>query len=711
LPGWVRQWEFWLVIGLAGLFRIPPLARSPFGSDDALLFLEAIRAVHDHLLPATSIFNSLLALNMPFYTWLLLPFATHPLGMAIVTDVADILTVGGLYLFGARYFGRVAGLVAGLLYATAMYPTWFSLFIWEPTVVPPLLLGVFITLYLGVVDGKRHWLPYHAILLAALIQVYPLAATILPLTLVGILLGWRAIHWLDIPLALIGPVLLFIPTYLFELASGGYDLHVYQQYLHTPPRIDSQVFEMLQQAIGALPGDYLGADTVYARVEPSFTWLGTLLMVLWAGSSFWLLCTLVFPRLAQTSLLESANALAAIRNNGLSPLASNHKRSRLLGLLHDRGWRARLLLAMWPLTFLAATIRHAPPIYIHYTSIVLPIIYLTIGFAAAQLPSWLSLTGGALVSAVQFFATGSFVLVLATGQAAASSWGGIPILSFTQAAQIANNAAEQIHSTQVYLVADPTDPYMGLYWAADQNQLAPNGSANWTSYANPGCALRPPGSGGPAVLFVMTQPGLALTELLEQPGTHLIRRISMARGADYPLYQIAPNNPTAKALSSTLNGELQFNSAVLQPAQGDLPARIVSYWTALSSTPPNPAVSQYSFKFLLNAPAAPQLKTSQTVISCTPSSWRAGEGIILAFPVPSRYLVDRGGASLRLRVIVSRDSHYWYQPKAGSLTLETAKELTTNQVLLPIGKEQGPGILYPTRSQIAAATIVVKLKQ
>src|SRR5262249_14386107 len=149
--------------------------------------------------------------------------------------------------------------------------------------------------------------------------------------------------------------------------------------------------------------------------------------------------------------------------------------------------------------FLAVTIRHAPPIYIHYTSIVLPIIYLTIGFAAAQLPTWLSLSAGALVSAAQFIATGSFILVLANGQAAAPSWGGIPILSFTQAAQIANSAAEQIHSTQIYLVADPTDPYMGLYWAADQNQLAPSGSANWTSYANPGCALRPPGSNGSAV--------------------------------------------------------------------------------------------------------------------------------------------------------------------------------------------------------------------
>jgi hypothetical protein len=159
-----------------------------------------------------------------------------------------------------------------------------------------------------------------------------------------------------------------------------------------------------------------------------------------------------------------------------------------------------------------------------------------------------------------------------------------------------------------------------------------------------------------------------------------------------------------------LNGELQLSSAVLEPAQGNLPARIVSDWTVLRSTPPNGAVSQYSFKFLLNAPQAPVLSTYQRVIACTPSSWLAGEGIVLDFPVPSSYLIDKSIASLHLRIIVSRDSHFWYQPKAGSLTLETAKELTTNEVLLPIGREQGPGILDASRRQIAAATVAVELK-
>ena len=702
------QWQLWLVLGLACLLRLPALARSPFSSDDALLFLEAIRSVHDGLLPATSIFSSLLALNMPFYTWLLLPFATHPLGMAIITCAADILTVAGLYIFGARYFGRLAGLIAGLLYATAMYPTWFSQFIWEPTIVPPLLLGVFFTLYLGAVDGKRHWLPLHAILLAALIQIYPLTATLLPLTLFGIIFGWRAIHWLDIPLSLLGPALLFIPTYLFEIASGGYDVHVYLQYLqHHQARIDSQVLAMLQQAIGALPGNYFGDGTLYARVAPSFAWLGTLLMVLLGASVIWLLCTILYPRLARRRLDGAHDSLADSHNaRSVEPVTRRERVKKALSFLRDRGWRSRLLLAIWPLSFLSVTIRHAPAIYIHYVSIVLPIAYLIIGFALAELPAWLALSSGGLISAAQAIATGSFILVLASGQATAASWGGIPIESFNQAVKVANLVAERVHSSDIYLVADPGDPYMGQYWAEEQNLQGQGGSTDWTSYATPDCALTAPAGAGSSIILSTTPPGPAMSELLNRPGTHLIERVPMARGAQYPVYQIAANDAGTAARHITLNGELQLDGVSLEPARAGLPERIVSDWTVLYSTPPNGnAVPQYSFKFVLNAPTVHGLKGYQDVIQCAPSSWIAGEGIVLVLPLPSEYQALPRTTSLQLRIHISRDTHYWYQPEVNRVTLETAKELTTPSVLLPIGAKVGPGWLHATRNQVNSSTI------
>ncbi|HLY32541.1 MAG TPA: glycosyltransferase family 39 protein, partial [Ktedonobacterales bacterium] len=380
-PDWILDWRFWLILGLAALLRLWPLARSPFTSDDALLMLEAARAAHDHTLPATGIFNSLLALNMPFYTWLLLPFAAQPLGMAIPTGVANVLTVAGIYLFGAHYFGRTAGLIAGLLYATATYPTWMSLFIWQQTLVPPLLLATLWTLYLGLVDGKRHWLAPHALLLAALVQVYPLTITLAPLTLLAMALRWRSVHWLDVPLALAGVALLFTPTYLFERASNNYDVRVYQAYLHTPAHIDGQVFTLLGQAIGALPSDYLGAGTPYAAIAPQFGWLGSLLLALWGVSALAMVVSLPVSLIGGVISYRSRKAGRATSPS--SPISQKER-----GRTSSRpisSWRARLPLVLWSALFLAVTVRHASPIYIHYAYILTPVVYLTIGWALAQL--------------------------------------------------------------------------------------------------------------------------------------------------------------------------------------------------------------------------------------------------------------------------------------------------------------------------------------
>ena len=717
-PRWARDWGLWATLLVAALLRIPPLARSPFTGDDALLLLEAARATHDGLLPATGIFSSLLALNLPFYTWLLLPFAAHPLGMAILTGVTNVAAVVALYLLGARYLGRATGHIAGLLFATATYPVWMSLFIWQQTLVPPFLLAVLWTLFLGVVDGKRHWLPIHTLLLAALIQIYPLTVTLLPLTLIGMALGWRVRRWtdlLDLPLAALGPALLFLPTALFEYASNGYDIRIYRAYLHTPARIDGQVFGLLRQAIGALPADYLGAGTPYAQVAPRFGWLGALLLALWAVSALWLFASLLAPRLAGRMRRHSIR-----RSRVTHPVAGGARvKLSLMAVwrgvgrtLADRGWRARLLVFLWPPFFLAATVRHASPIYIHYAFIALPVGYLTIGWALARLPRLLAALGGGALVGAQGVVTTFFVVTLMTGQATAGSWGGLSIVSFAQATALTATTAQQAHGTQASIASDPGDPYMGLYWALRGNTLDAPAGINWVSASAQDCALTPPHGAGPGALLVMAMPGLALSDLLASPGARLVQRIPMARGATYPLYQVPPNAAALAAPGPLVNGELRLDGATLAPAAHGLPTRIITHWTALVATPPGPAVSEYTFHFAL---AAPGRTTAQIALSCAPSVWRRGEGVTLAFPLPPAFV---GAATPQLSVTVSRDTHSWYQPRAdGSanglsvgLTLETAKELTQqNTVLLPVGATQGHGFARPTQQQIDQATIAVPL--
>jgi hypothetical protein len=345
---------------------------------------------------------------------------------------------------------------------------------------------------------------------------------------------------------------------------------------------------------------------------------------------------------------------------------------------------------------------------------VLPIVYMIIGFALAEIPYLIGLAGGLLVGGVQMVATGSFILVLATGQATGASWGGIPITSLTQAMKVADQAAVRMHAGQIYIFSDPGDPYMGLYWAARQNQLDQSDRTNWTSYANADCALTPPPDTGPGIMLVMSDSGLAVRELVADPGTQLIASVSMARGVDYSLYKIAPSDPATGTAEATINGELQLDGAALEPAQYGLPPRIVTHWTVLRSSPPGPATSEYFFHFLVSAPRTSHttsLPTYQAKIACTPGSWVAGEGILVTVPLPTGYGEASQADLPGLRVIISRDTHTWYQPRAGSVVLETAKELNMDSVLLPPGRRQGPGITAPTGLDYAHATISIQLRQ
>jgi len=139
-PAWALEWGFWLTLAFGATLRLLPLRFSPFGIDSALLMIEANRAVTQGVIPGTGIFNSLLALNPPLYTYILLLFARQPFGMTLLTALANVAGVVALYFFARRHFGTLVATVAGLLYATAGYAVYMSTFIWQQTILPPLIM-------------------------------------------------------------------------------------------------------------------------------------------------------------------------------------------------------------------------------------------------------------------------------------------------------------------------------------------------------------------------------------------------------------------------------------------------------------------------------------------------------------------------------------------------------------------------------------------
>lgn len=736
LPGWARDWRFWLVFAVGAALRLVAIGRTPFDSDDALLFLEAGRAARDHLMPGTGIYSSLLALNPPIYTYLLLPFAFHPLGMALFTALANVVAVAGLYLFAARHFGRSAALVAGLFFATAPYDTWMSEFVWQQTIVIPLLLAALALAYEGAVRGRRWWLVPHAALLAIAIQVYPLALAFLPLTVLAMALAWRSLRPGNLALVVLVCEVLFLPTMIFELASGGYDLPIYAHWLAAPKQTDLAGFAALAQSLGPQASDFFGPNTWYGGIAPGFAWLTTAIVALGCIATAWLALWLL------ASL--AAAVFSAVRGRQFLPL-----RARLTG----RTWRARLLLLPFPLALLAATTRHSTPVYVHYLFVITPLIYLTIGVflttfpvelarwiawgiarihagwvrlsvsrlntrgsirrtgrkPAARLGGWLTasanglagFTGAALLT-TQGCVTGILILTVVLGQASASSSGHISTANFARAFASVDAIALRDHAHQVFIAADPADPYLALYWAERQNALAPPRGPLWTAYVANDCALLPAASER-ALVLATAATGPALLSAIAAPGVRFVQRIPMARDAAYTLYELPAAAASNTAQLATVNGELRLTTTALAPGSGPSGQTLYTHWTVLASTPPGPAVAQYHFHVLFNTPGGVARDAWAT---CAPDIWTAGDGLSIAVPVPADIAAHPGWTA---QVIVSRDTHTWYRPHLGALVLETAKELVGGYVVLPLGTRQGPGLAAPTQEDLASAAIPLPL--
>ncbi len=733
-PGWTRQWQFWLTLAMGAFLRLYWLGRSPFYSDSALLFLEVARGAHDHLLAGTGIYTSLLSLNMPLYTLLLYPFANDPQGWTLWQAAANVVAVGLLYIWAESAFGRWAALAGGLLFATSLYDTYMSAYIWQNCLLLPVVIGALYTLSLGMVERRRHWFIPHALLMAAAIQIHPIAAAFLPLSVVGLAMGWQVVTWYDFYLGVAGAATLYIPTALFEAASHGYDLPIYLAYLEAPKILDGQAIQQISAALGPRPWDWLGTDTRYAAMARALPWLEPVVVGLVALSLLWLaLLVVAQPLIALWRVILRWRQVGATRPD---PTPQPF-------LLQSEGewrvWRARLLVVGAPLAFLAMTLRHASPVYVHYVFVVTPLLYVAVGAFLAGLPGlvlwlarWLAghvpqphlawsegatrrlkrwgraTPGGALAAAAgvvivaQVALTGAFTLTFASGESPAPTWGAIPTTSYTAALAAAGRAAAALHARHVYLAGDPGDPYMGLYWAQRQNNLTGSAGPLWTAYTSDACALTPPAGAAAAPTLVMDGSGLAVRALLAAPATRALGKLPLARDATYPLVAVAPNAAALGAKGfAVVNGELRLDRAFILPAGDGLPARAVTLWTALRSTPPGPAVAVYHFHFLFQRMNGGQRSVWKT---CAPGSWEAGEGVVVVAPLPEGTRVGVAPA-----VIVSRETHSWWRPQIGNLTLETAKELLLDPVVLPLSPTYGPGMAHPSQAELDAATITPPL--
>jgi hypothetical protein len=126
-------WEVLLILIVAGFLRFYQINTTELDVDQAMLYRMAYDAVHHGLLPATSNAASVGISNPPGVIYLLMPLAAltaNPLWGAVLVGAFTMATSVFTYFFTRRYYGRFAGIVAVLLYATAARPLNYARFIW-----------------------------------------------------------------------------------------------------------------------------------------------------------------------------------------------------------------------------------------------------------------------------------------------------------------------------------------------------------------------------------------------------------------------------------------------------------------------------------------------------------------------------------------------------------------------------------------------------
>ena len=144
IGSWFCVWEIYPILGIAAFLRFYQITTTEFDEDQAMVFRMAYDAIHHGLIPATSNVASIRIVNLPAGIYLLMipaAFSANPLWGAIFVGFLNVIAVLLTYLFVRRYYGRIAAIIASLLYATAARPLHFSRFIWQQNLMAPLPNG------------------------------------------------------------------------------------------------------------------------------------------------------------------------------------------------------------------------------------------------------------------------------------------------------------------------------------------------------------------------------------------------------------------------------------------------------------------------------------------------------------------------------------------------------------------------------------------
>lgn len=643
LKPWLLSWEMYLIILVAGFLRLYRIDTTEFNLDQANIFRMAYDAIHHGMLVATSNGSSLGTINPPAIIYLLMPtafFSANPLWatvwFALLTTVAVLIT----YIFVRRYFGRVAGTIAALLFATVNSPVHYSRFIWNQNLLLLFAPLFIMTLLWGVVERRKGWLFPAIFLLGLMYQLHGSSLLLVSALLVAVILVPRTIRWRDLVFASLSLLILYFPYLLWEIHANFQDISLLLSASKQPAQIDSQALGFYQMLLGTFqPGGFpFPPDYPYLPIINFVNIIMTLLLIVAGGMA----CVQVIrPRSQHRSTSEQEQVSASWWRR---------LRGWWLELRADTYRSSLLILLTWQVIPLIALSRHSIPVYAHYLLFFMPGPYILIALVLAraiewfrsqpirQFKGWGQLGRPAsiaislftvLLIATQFGASLWPIVTVASGNfiGGGHQWGDINILSSVKnAIHEADQLAQQRHLKHLYI-----EMYSGYDNLSSTAYLAEHTQTPATVFGEK-CLVLPDPASGPAVLLVgpyndMTEallPHFASVTLVDKP---------MFLGEDpFKLYivQTTPVQAPAQTQNS-LPQEMQLLETQRLSVQNT--PWVATRWNILHPAPTQYQTT-YAYKMINRTVSTDSTQDDQTR-ECFYTSMQAGDQFISTFPLSS----------------------------------------------------------------------------
>jgi 4-amino-4-deoxy-L-arabinose transferase-like glycosyltransferase len=672
-------WEVYLILLAAGFLRFYQINTTELDEDQAKLYRMAYDAVHHTLLPVTSNVASIGITNPPGVIYLFMPLAalsSNPMWGAVLVGVFTTAAAVLTYFFTRRYYGRFAGVVAALLYATAAGPLNYARFIWQPNLMPPFVVLFMFALFRGVVDRRKGWFWLALVLFGVLYQMHPTTLLLGVPLLVAIALAPGTFRWRDLLLACFLLLIIFLPYLAWEVFTGFADIQGIFTLTNQHAHFDTQAIHFYRYFL--TPYDNL-PDNMHSIVRafaPLLPWLSIAVLLLTLGGfvAAGVLFLLSGEGQSQTSMVGGSDnvvqkACVTIMGWWKSLQAAPYR----CGLL---------LLLVWQIVPLLMLSRHAVSLHSQYFFMFMPGPFILIGILLDKAVAYIRAYGGKWTSSR--YAMYALACLVVVAQLAVSTAGVIDtssgyfddrsfqpypyhndLHSMQYALSEADQLAQQRHLSRIYITTDSATQTALRY-------LAERMKTPTTLFNAANCLVLPNPAYGPAVLLVGPYDGLTNALLSQFASAALIDSPMRLGGAPYRLY-IVTSTTVQTSSSNEFKGDLRLLDTRIPEINYDGSSWLVTRWSLLRPERPSYRTT-YSYAITAILGGAGQQSRGNV---CTFTAIQSGDQLLVAFSLPR-------GSRIPTSVIIKAQSFMTLpdNPYYGPFHLETDGDQSTAAIRL-----------------------------